>query len=144
MTYALKEWSVVCRAFERGLQTITLRKGGIEEEEGSFRPAHEAFFLYPTLEHQKIEALQPQFHPLYKEVEQQPQNSNKIVFNLWAECVEAWTVSTAESARALAELSIWSPEAMAARFALYPDKPLLLLVPRVYQLVTPLSLLEDP
>lgn len=56
---ALKEWAVVCRALELGIQTVLLRKGGISEPGGSFRCEHDQFWLYPTRFHQGAEALTP-------------------------------------------------------------------------------------
>jgi hypothetical protein len=54
---AFKEWSGVCEALERGLQAITLRKGGIAEGLGRFVPEHPVFWLYPTRVHQAEQGL---------------------------------------------------------------------------------------
>ncbi len=45
---AFKEWADVCAALLDGRQSLILRKGGIEEGPGGFRPEHAAFWLYPT------------------------------------------------------------------------------------------------
>jgi len=50
---AFKEWAVVCRAVAEGTQTILLRKGGIAEVGGEYRPEHERFWLYPTYFHER-------------------------------------------------------------------------------------------
>jgi hypothetical protein len=55
---AFKEWSGVCRALLDGRQALILRKGGIEEGPGGFRPEHPAFWLYPTRVHQAQQGLQ--------------------------------------------------------------------------------------
>ncbi len=57
--FALKEWAVVCRALETGVQSVLLRKGGISEPGGTFRCEHDLFWLYPTRFHQGAEALTP-------------------------------------------------------------------------------------
>lgn len=54
---AFKEWFGVCRALGDGRQSLILRKGGVEEVGGEFRPEHPAFWLYPTLVHQAEQGL---------------------------------------------------------------------------------------
>ena len=54
---ALKEWAAVCAALREGKQVFLLRKGGIHERCGEFSVEHDAFFLYPTWEHQKKQML---------------------------------------------------------------------------------------
>ena len=53
MPIALKEWAVTVRALAEGEQLLTLRKGGIREENKHFELEHERFFLYPTFDHQR-------------------------------------------------------------------------------------------
>src|SRR5690349_24887348 len=53
MPIAFKEWSVTVRALAEGEQLITLRKGGIREENKHFEIEHDHFFLYPTFDHQQ-------------------------------------------------------------------------------------------
>ena len=49
MPVAFKEWAVTVRALAEGEQLLTLRKGGIREENKHFELDHERFFLYPDL-----------------------------------------------------------------------------------------------
>src|SRR4029077_16143130 len=53
MPTPLKEWAVTVRALAEGEQLLTLRKGGIREENKHFELEHERFFLYPTFDHQQ-------------------------------------------------------------------------------------------
>src|SRR3954463_9351064 len=53
MPIALKEWAVTVRALAEGEQLLTLRKGGIREENKHFEIEHDQFFLYPTFAHQR-------------------------------------------------------------------------------------------
>src|SRR4028119_2294429 len=53
MPTALKEWAVTVRALAEGEQLLTLRKGGIREENKHFEIEHDRFFLYPTFDHQR-------------------------------------------------------------------------------------------
>jgi hypothetical protein len=50
-----KEWSIVCEALGRGLQSIILRKGGIAEGREGFSFRHREFFLFPTHFHEQFE-----------------------------------------------------------------------------------------
>ena len=57
--FAFKEWAVICDALSRGEQALILRKGGIAEENGEFRPDHARFWLFATYLHQKPDGLKP-------------------------------------------------------------------------------------
>src|SRR4051794_4453815 len=48
MPIAFKEWAVTVRALAEGEQLVTLRKGGIREENKHFEVEYDRFFLYPT------------------------------------------------------------------------------------------------
>ena len=54
---AFKEWLGVCEALGSGRQSLILRKGGVAELGGEFRPEHPAFWLYPTVVHQAEQGL---------------------------------------------------------------------------------------
>ena len=54
---AFKEWAGVCAALLTGEQSLILRKGGVAELDGEFRPDHPAFWLYPTVVHQAEQGL---------------------------------------------------------------------------------------
>ena len=63
MPIAFKEWAVTVRALAEGEQLITLRKGGIREENKHFELEHERFFLYPTFEHQRNDLVRDSHQP---------------------------------------------------------------------------------
>ena len=54
---AFKEWAGVCDALGEGRQSLILRKGGVSEGPGGFRPDHPAFWLYPTRVHETEQGL---------------------------------------------------------------------------------------
>jgi hypothetical protein len=54
---AFKEWAGVCDALGEGRQSLILRKGGVSEGPGGFRPEHPAFWLYPTFVHEAEQGL---------------------------------------------------------------------------------------
>jgi hypothetical protein len=57
MSIGFKEWTLVCDALERGVQSIIIRKGGIAEGRAGFRFQHPEFFLFPTLFHEQVAKL---------------------------------------------------------------------------------------
>ena len=61
---AFKEWAGVCDALGQGRQSLILRKGGVAEGPGGFRPDHPAFWLYPTQVHQAEQGLRTPAGPL--------------------------------------------------------------------------------
>ncbi len=63
MPVALKEWAVTVRALAEGEQLITLRKGGIREENKHFEIEHDRFFLYPTFDHQRNDLIRQSHVP---------------------------------------------------------------------------------
>src|SRR5881227_4107095 len=63
MPIALKEWAVTVRALAEGEQLLTLRKGGIREENRHFEIEHDRFFLYPTFDHQAGGLVRDSHHP---------------------------------------------------------------------------------
>jgi len=48
-THALKEWAVAVDALEQGKTIMLLRKGGIHEQGGRFKVAHNQILLYPLM-----------------------------------------------------------------------------------------------
>jgi len=63
MPVAFKEWAVTVRALAEGEQLLTLRKGGIREENRHFELDHDRFFLYPTFDHQRNNLVRQSHHP---------------------------------------------------------------------------------
>ena len=63
MPVAFKEWAVTVRALAEGEQLLTLRKGGIREENKHFEIEHDRFFLYPTFDHQRNDLIRQSHLP---------------------------------------------------------------------------------
>src|SRR3954453_5519461 len=63
MPIAFKEWAVTVRALAEGEQLITLRKGGIREDNKHFEIEHDRFFLYPTFDHQQVGMVRASHRP---------------------------------------------------------------------------------
>lgn len=69
MNVALKEWSAVTVALNRGIQIFLLRKGGIVEARRGFELRYREFLLFPTFEHQHAQYLKPEYRSLVREGE---------------------------------------------------------------------------
>lgn len=140
---ALKEWAVVVDALLDGRQTVTLRKGGIAEEGGRFVPEVESFWLFPTYEHQTEDVLDPSERARYRRVLGRPRPEGAVEIPGWAACVDVFEVKTEEAARRMAPETIWTPDAVAARFRMMPGRPLYAMVLRVHRLPVPVAVPLD-
>ncbi|MCZ6514603.1 MAG: DUF1802 family protein [Acidobacteria bacterium] len=136
---ALKEWAVTVAALERGKQILLLRKGGIREDGKHFKVEHDGFFLYPTYDHQTLELLKPEFHPLYGET-LDDEDPNLVHLSSYAEVVEVFEISDEAAAKALEEFHIWSPEYAEKRVHWKPLHPLKVIALRVHLLEQPQAL----
>ena len=58
-TVAFKEWAVICDRLTAGRTAVIVRKGGIHERRGAFRPEHDRFWLMATRFHQDPDDLRP-------------------------------------------------------------------------------------
>ncbi|MBD2103857.1 DUF1802 family protein [Leptolyngbya sp. FACHB-261] len=133
---ALKEWAVVCAALASGLQTISLRKGGIRDLRGVFSPEHSTFWLYPTFDHQKAEQLQPTYHTLLEQVVHHRPRVGQLHMDTFAVVEQIRTVSNRDWLKSTLERTIWAESYVDLRFDYKPQKPLYLLILRVYRLPT--------
>lgn len=127
---AFKEWGVICEALARGMQTLILRKGGIDEGREGFRVAHERFWMYPTRFHASREQLTPVVQPLLDEVAARPIAPGEVRLSLLAEVVRVEELRTLDEALSLEGLHGWSEATVRARFA-YRRPGLFLLIVRV-------------
>jgi hypothetical protein len=114
---AFKEWAAVCRALADGTQTVILRKGGIAEVGGAFRPEHPRFWLYPTHYHeQHRKGIRPEATHYLDAAETETRNPGTIRFAHYVDVADVVFVKDLERALALAEWHIWTPETVEQRF----------------------------
>lgn len=135
---ALKEWAVVVRAMDLGLQTILLRKGGIAEENRHFSVDAGEFLLLPTFTHQEPDALQDRFKYLMDDPLCRPREDGRVPITHWAKVADVLALRSLEHLGALADHYVWTPEYVAKRLQWKPKYPLNLLVLRLYRLAQPL------
>lgn len=107
---AYKEWAGVCEALADGRQCVLLRKGGIDEGPGGFRPEHDAFWLYPTHVHQAQQGLRvPTATP-------PSLPTDHVGLETLAVVAEVAFLDREEALPALAGFHVWTEEAILKRF----------------------------
>lgn len=115
---AFKEWAAVCRALATGIQTIILRKGGIAEDSGVFRPEHSRFWLYPTYFHEpQSGGLRPEFLPLLAAAEADRPAAGTVRLTHVAEVTAVRFIESIDEALSLRVRHVWSDETVLKRFA---------------------------
>lgn len=144
---ALKEWSVVCRALEEAKQSILLRKGGILEYKKGFEISEKSFLMYPTLEHQSKEYLQPNYLQEFElflkandSVTQDKSNTIRILTRI--EAIQEFNDETILSK--LEKYHIWNEKYVNMRMKYNPKIPVKALLLRVYKLPEPISIDVNP
>jgi len=119
---AFKEWAAICRALASGRQDVILRKGGIVEPGGGFRPEHAGFLLLPTFVHQAAESLVPEASDLLADIDADRPPQGTVVFR------HAASVRAARRVLRLADLApyrsrhVWSDAVVAERFHRWQDE----------------------
>lgn len=138
--HALKEWACVVEALREGRQTLLLRKGGIDEPHGEFKAAHPEFLLAPAWEHQKSELLKPAEAVRYGQCLRPPSTPLSISFDTFARLESVVVLDDPRRAFRLAEEHIWTEEYVRMRVDYKPEKPLFVLLLRVFALERPVKM----
>jgi hypothetical protein len=116
LSVAFKEWAVVCEALAAGRQSVILRKGGIAEEGGEFRPEHSEFLLYPTYFHEHRAGVKPEFLPLLDAAEAARPEPGTIRFSHFVRVTGVRHLTNLEEALALDSRHAWTLEVIKQRF----------------------------
>ena len=133
MKTAFKEWAVVCQALAAGQQALILRKGGMVEEGGEFRPDHPEFLLFPTYAHQSLDSVVGDARSLLEKVAAEEPEVGEVVLRHYAVVADALRVKNLPSVLRLRGQHIWSDEVVEERFHRWRDA-IYALVVRVYRL----------
>jgi hypothetical protein len=141
---ALKEWAVVCKALEEGKQTILLRKGGIQEEGGEFKPEHPEFFLYPTFEHESAQDMKPDWRPRLAAIEKENKDPKRVHFRLYAVAEKVEKVTDWDDCKRIIPFTVLSDSAIEKKFNYGDWQGLYVFITRVYSLPVPLELPVKP
>jgi hypothetical protein len=122
MQTAFKEWAAICRALSTGRQDVILRKGGIVEDGGEFRPDHASFLLLPTFLHQAPESLIPEARDLLVGIDGDRPPEGTVVFRHAATVREARRVLRIDDLAAYRARHVWSDAVVAERFHRWKDE----------------------
>jgi hypothetical protein len=137
LNHALKEWAIAVEALSTGKTIVVLRKGGIRE--ANFQVRHHYVWLYPTYEHQKPQLLKPEYAAQVTPVES-GWRPDTVTIQSSAEITDVLTVNKQEQIEALHPYHIWHEQMISDRFQWQPQRPLNVLLLRVYRLATPQSI----
>jgi hypothetical protein len=131
---ALKEWDVVVAALELGRQAVLVRRGGLDDPGHRFAaPGSGAFWLYPTLFHERGVFLKPEYRELLvpgmhrapREVavaagrpagHPRPVSPGTVSLRAVAEVVATFEAGSLERLRALEERTVWTDHYLTLRF----------------------------
>jgi hypothetical protein len=138
---AFKEWAVVCKALVTGRQSIILRKGGIAEVGGEFRPEHSRFWLYPTYLHEHRAGIKPEAVPLFDQAIAERPPASIVCLSHFAEVMSVRRLDEWPQVEALNDQHIWSSAAVRAKFD-YRSPGLHVLTVRVFQVPQTIELTE--
>jgi hypothetical protein len=157
MPIAFKEWAVTVRALAEGEQLLTLRKGGIREEDKHFELEHDRFFLYPTFDHQRIDLVRDSHKPeLRRALEEgvwadgEPSmhawtvdgaisQPDRVRVRAWAEVAAHFTITDPRAVDALSPFYIWTTDYAEKRLAWRRRHPLHVLLLRTYRIPRPVT-----
>src|SRR4051794_20042715 len=157
MPIAFKEWAVTVRALAEGEQLVTLRKGGIREENKHFELEHERFFLYPTFDHQRNDLVRPSHHPELRRAleegvwpdEEPPARAliqdggiaqpDRVRIRSWAEVTDHFTVTDRRVVDELSPFYVWTSDYAEKRLAWKRRHPLHVVLLRTYRIPRPVT-----
>jgi hypothetical protein len=157
MPIALKEWAVTVRALAEGEQLLTLRKGGIREENRHFEIEHDRFFLYPTFDHQAGGLVRDSHHPeLERALEEgvwadgEPHSNllqgdadvpqpDRVRIRAWAEVAASYLITDPRCVDALQPYHVWTSDYAAKRLRWKRRHPLHVIVLRTYRIPRPVT-----
>lgn len=141
LSLALKEWAAVVRALEEGTQILLFRKGGIREVDDEFQVEEPQFLLYPTFEHQNAELVKPEYQPLISESEQD-RPGRLVRVSSFARVEKIVHIRERSLADAVFDQHIWNQKYVDMRLNYKPERPLFVLMLRVYRLAEAIQFQE--
>lgn len=162
MPDAFKEWAVTVRALAEGEQLLTLRKGGIREDNKHFEIEHDRFFLYPTFDHQQNdlvrdshlpelgraleEGVWPDTEPPARALLQdggiaQP---DRVRIRAWAEVAASYLISDPRAVDALSPYYIWTTDYAEKRLQWKRRHPMHVILLRTYRIPRPVTIKVRP
>src|ERR1700754_71410 len=157
MPIAFKEWAVTVRALAEGEQLLTLRKGGIREENRHFEIEHDRFFLYPTFDHQQGQFVRESHRPeLVRALEEavwadgEPTSDcftcdsgvpqpDRVRIRAWAEVEASYLITDPRAVDALSPYYVWTTDFAEKRLRWKRRHPLHVILLRTYRIPRPVT-----
>ncbi len=136
---AFKEWAVVVDALGHGEQVLILRKGGIHETGGQFRPEHRAFWLFPTKFHEEPGSVIPSKRPVLEALAAGA-SRDTVDLQYFAEVTEIHEIHDRPALKRLQGQHIWSEHVLEQRFEFGRAQTLFAMLVRVYRRAEPVRL----
>jgi len=138
---ALKEWALVCNLLVTGEQIALVRKGGIHEpHRGAFALEHETFLLYPNAEHQAAALVHPHFHDALRGDALVPRDDGELLVPGYCRVSDVVALTDPHRVHALTAHTCWTTAFFEQRLAYKPERPLLLILARMYRFPEPVRL----
>ena len=133
VSFAFKEWALVCASMLRGETSLIFRKGGIAEGRDGFRFQHDRFFLFPTFFHEQADRLRvdipiPELEP------------DIITFSAYIQVEFTRWIDNLSLLEPLSDLHLLKPEVLEQRFAYDEPQGLHLAMIRVFRITPEWSL----
>lgn len=139
---AFKEWAIAVSALAEGQTIMLLRKGGIREGSKQFQVKQQQVWLYPTYEHQKPDLLKPQYSKQVREVTS-GWHPATVEIQSYGEITHVLRVDDWETLQKLEPYHVWNERMISDRFKWKPQQPLTILLLRVANLPTPVTIPYD-
>jgi hypothetical protein len=134
MKTALKEWASVCRALAQGRTALILRRGGVADPSGAFRPEHPEFLLFPTRFHQDPSGLRAEARADLDAARAEAPPEGLVRISLVARVAHSLQVPDERTLQALRPHHVWSDATARERLLREGEGSLLALVVRVLRL----------
>jgi hypothetical protein len=136
---------------------LTLRKGGIREDNKHFELDHDRFFLYPTFDHQRNDLVRESHHPelrraleegVWPDEEPTPRallqdggipQPDRVRIRAWADVIEHWTTDDPRIVDGLSPFHVWTQDYALKRLQWKRRHPLHVLLLRVHRIPRPVT-----
>ncbi len=142
LNHALKEWAVAVEALTAGDTIALLRKGGIRDTGKSFEIKYRQVWLYPTYEHQKPWLLKPGYAEKVTPVESgwRPQT---VTISSCGEITDVIHLRDRQTVERIYPHHIWNEQMIDDRLKWHSNRPISLLMLRVYRLPSAIAIPDD-
>ena len=133
---AFKEWQAIVEALGAGEQILILRKGGLAEDEGGFRPRAGRYWLFPTTFHGQRARLKP---AALARAAATPAAAGAVTLRFFAETAHQVFLTDWEMVRRLEPFHLWTETTIRERYDWGQPRGVHALLVRVHRLHSPLT-----